>query len=143
MFGISQPAQMGKAVIGGLAGVAIVRTAVPMLPAQVTSSTPMAVVASIGVALAAGWAAGKFLDANVGSAVMFGGLMQAASTALNAYLPQVGGFRLGLSGRRGVGDYVPASFPVPQNPVLVGGPSMTTFAAPPARRAYGPAYGGR
>lgn len=127
--------------IGGvLIGAAVTRTVVPALPAALRSNNAMATATSVGVALLAGWAGGK-VSTDFGNAVMLGGLAQAASVALNAFVPQVGKV-IGLSGRRGTGDYVPAAFTVPQNPVLLTGPGITTFAGAPARRAYGPAYGG-
>jgi len=112
-----------------------------MLPDMLKSSNAISTASSVGVALLAGFVAGK-VSQQFGEAVLLGGLAQAASVALNAFVPQVGKV-IGLGGRRGVGDYVPASFTVPQNPVLLGGPGMTTFAATPATRAYGSAYGGR
>jgi hypothetical protein len=127
--------EMVKYIGGGLAGVAVTKAALPMLPDVLRSSQAMVVVSSVAVAMAAGWAASK-LDPKIGSAVLFGGLMQAASIALNSYVPTVGRV-IGLQGGRGVGEFVPARFPVPQNPILANGAGG---GAAVAGRAYQPAY---
>ena len=61
----------------------------------------------------AGWAASKFVGEKFGSAVLFGGLMQTGSVAINLFVPgfQVGGVPLAL------GELVPGQFVVPQNPL--------------------------
>lgn len=127
--------EMVKYIAGGLIGVAATKAIVPMLPDSLRGSQAMAVASSLAVAVAVGWAASK-LDPKIGSAVLFGGLMQASSVFLNSFVPPVGRF-IGLSGGRGVGEFVPARFPVPQNPILAG--PGAGIAAGPAR-AYMPAY---
>jgi hypothetical protein len=126
---------MVKYIGAGLAGVALTKAIVPMLPDSLRSSQAMAVASSLGVAVAIGWAAAK-MDAKIGSAVLFGGLMQAASVFLNTFVPPVGRY-IGLQGGRGVGEFVPARFPVPQNPILANGAGG---GAAVAGRAYQPAY---
>jgi hypothetical protein len=70
-------------------------------------------------------------DPVLGDAVLFGGLMQAGSVALNSFLPSVGGV-IGLQGLgMGVGDIVSGRFPVPQNPIMAGQRQMS-IAAPAA-----------
>jgi hypothetical protein len=127
--------EMVKYIGGGLAGVAVTKAAVPMLPESLRGSQAMVVASSIGIAFAAGWAASK-VDAKIGSAVLFGGLMQAASVFLNSFVPTVGRI-VGLQGGRGVGEFVPARFTVPQNPILANGAGG---GAAVAGRAYQPAY---
>jgi len=92
-------------------------------------------------AWAAGWAASKFVSPTFGSAVLFGGLMQLGSVALNMFLPSfaVGGVPLALNG---MGEFVPGQFSVPQNPLR-----LPAAPAPTARvemnglnRAYGRAF---
>lgn len=123
-----------KYVAGLLVGVAVTKAGVPMLPFN-TTSQPLAVAGSVGVAFAAGWLASKF-DPKMGQAVLFGGLAQAASVFLNAFVPPVGSY-LALRGGRGVGEFVPASFSVPQNPIMMTGGGGATMAP---TRAYRPAY---
>ncbi len=55
--------------------------------------------------------AGKMHQHALGDAILFGALMQAGSTALNAWLPSIGG-QIGLNG---LGDLVPTpnGFAVP------------------------------
>lgn len=135
-----QYAEIGKYVVSGLAGVAVTKAVVPMLPASIVGSNAMRFAASLGVALAAGYAA-SFIGKDIGSGVLFGGLMQAASTGLNAFFPAASPY-LGLSGyRNSLGEFVPASFPVPQTPVVMSGPShRLTLQAPSRMTAYGTAY---
>jgi hypothetical protein len=127
--------EMIKYIGGGLIGVAATKALVPMLPDSLRGSQAMAVASSLAVAVAVGWAASK-VDVKIGSMVLFGGLMQAASVFLNSYVPPVGRF-IGLSGGRGVGEFVPARFPVPQNPILQSGGGGMTMAP---SRAYQSAY---
>ena len=118
-------AQMTEAIIGGLVGVTATKTITAAAPGQLVATPIMRVVTSIASALASGWVA-KMVSPRFGDAVMFGGLMQAGSVALNTFIPSVGG-TIGLSG--GLGDLVPGAYPVPQNPLN------------PAQLNY-PAYGG-
>jgi hypothetical protein len=104
--------QMGKAVAGGLVGVAAAKFIPTMLPAGLVSSNIMRVIATGVSAFVAGWAAGK-ADKTFGDAVLFGGLMQTGSVALNAFVPSIGK-QVGLSG------LTPARFPLPDNPILAG-----------------------
>ncbi len=131
--------KMAEYVAGGLIGVAVNKAVLPMLPASLTGSNLMATATAVGVALAEWWVAGM-LSKDFGAAVGFGGLMNAGSQALNAFVPQVGSF-VSLSGYRGgVGDFVPARFSVPQNPVLDAGTGLPTNGAL-MHSAYPPAYG--
>jgi hypothetical protein len=115
--------EMAKAVGGGLLGVAITKAVPNMLPAGITSSSPiMNALVSAAVAIGAGMIVKALVkgDPTIGDAVMFGGLMQAGSVALNSFLPQVGSV-IGLQGLgNGIGDLVAGRFPVPQNPISAG-----------------------
>jgi hypothetical protein len=129
-------------VVGGLAGVATVKMVTPMLPSALTSSNAIKILAEVGVALAAGWLAGK-VSKDIGSAVLFGGLMQVGSDILTSFnIP--GGSYLALSGYRrgGVGAFVPGSFTIPEVPITLGSGSGGGGAAVagPKTRAYGRAY---
>ncbi len=128
------PVQMGQYVLGGLIGVTVNRVVMPMLPSALTSSNAFATLTAFGLALIEWWAA-SFIDKSFGAAVGFGALMNAANVGLNAFIPSVGS-TIGLSGR-GTGDFVPARFTVPQNPILDAG---TAGSGSSQRSAYPSAY---
>jgi hypothetical protein len=113
-------AEVAKVVAGGLVGLGVTKMVVPMLPSTLTANPLAKGASAIVVAIAAGWAAGKVSN-DFGSAVLFGGLMEAASEILNPYIP-ISQYT-GLSGGRGLRAYVPASFNEPQNPFGAGGTS--------------------
>ena len=125
-------------VAGGLIGVTVNRAVLPLLPDAITSSNLWSSLAAFGIA-AAEWWVGNLINKEFGAAVGFGGLMNAGSTALNSFLPQVGS-KISL---KGVGDFVPANFAVPQNPILdattngmgAGGALMHTAYPVPYGRA--------
>jgi hypothetical protein len=126
------PIKMAEYIAGGLIGVTINRAILPMLPASVTSNTFFSTLAAFGIALLEWWA-GSMISKDFGSAVGFGALMNAGSTALNTFIPQVGS-AVGLSGRRGLRDFVGAPWTVPDTSV--------NFMTAPGMGAYKPAYGG-
>jgi hypothetical protein len=70
------------------------------------------------------------VDQAFSEGVLFGGLMQAASVALNAFLPgfNIGGVPIALSG---LADLVQGRFAVPQNP-LMGQNAMRSLMGPSA-----------
>ena len=107
-----------KIVAGGLLGVAAAKFIPKILPASLTSSLGNfgSILTTAISAYAASFVAEKALGDKVGSAVLFGGLMQTGSVALNMFIPgfAVGGVPLALSG---LGDFVPGQFVVPQNPL--------------------------
>lgn len=107
--------KLAEYIAGGLIGVTVNKAVLPMLPATVTSSNIFSSVAAVAIAIAEWWVGG-FIDKDFGAAVGFGGLMNAGSQILNAFVPSVGTV-VSLSGRRGTGDFVPGLFAVPQNPV--------------------------
>ena len=126
---------------GGLVGVAAAKFIPTMLPAnQLTSTNLGRVVVTTASAFAAGWLAGR-VNPTFGGAVLFGGLMQAGSVALNTFLPgfTIGGVPVGL------GELMPGQFSVPQNPLRL--PPAPAAPATNARigvnglaRAFGSAY---
>jgi hypothetical protein len=133
-------------VLGGLIGVTAAKIIPGMLPASLLGSPIMRIVVSGASAWAAGMVGSK-VSGPFGNAVLFGGLMQTGSLALNAFIPSIGG-QIGLRGMGGLGDIVPGYFPVPQNPIYPGTPPMLASAPTTARttmnglsRAWGPAWG--
>jgi hypothetical protein len=116
-----------KILGGGLAGVAAAKFIPQILPTSVTTSgigsSTIGKVLITGVsAFAAYWIASK-ADAAFGEGVLFGGLMQTASVALNAFLPgfNIAGVPIALSG---LADLVQGQFAVPQNPLRNMNPGM-------------------
>jgi len=121
-----------KVVAGVIVGVGVVKMGVPMLPSTVTSSPIFQFASAVAVAIAAGWAAGK-VSPDLGGSVLIGGLAEAASMGLDNFLPIQQ-----YTGLSGMGTYVPASFPLPNNPIpqTGGGMGMPTRAYnSPYRRA--------
>lgn len=138
-FGTSvSPAKMAMLVGGGLVGVAVNRMVLPMLPATVTGNNIAATAAAVAIA-AAEWWAFSFLDKEFGAAAGFGGLMNAGSQALNAFIPSVGSVVALRGGRRGVADLVPGGFTIPENP-FSGVTSSVADNGAAMRSAYPAAY---
>jgi hypothetical protein len=118
LFGSSGSKDVLSMIGGGLVGVA----AAKFIPKTIGSSLG-SITGGMGQygglvltglsAWIAGWAASKFVGEKFGSAVLFGGLMQTGSVAINLFVPgfQVGGVPLAL------GELVPGQFTVPQNPL--------------------------
>ena len=107
-----------KLVGGGILGVTATKFFPTILPTSLiggiaSSNIGRTVVSGIS-AVVAGWAGSK-VDPAIGQGMLFGGLMQTLSVALNAFLPSVYQ-QLNL----GLGYLAPGSFPVPQNPVMAG-----------------------
>jgi len=131
-----------KLIAGGLVGVAAAKFLPRLIPASITATMGNfgGVVATGVSAYVAGLAAGKFLGPAMGQAVLFGGLMQTGSVVLNMLLPglQFGGVSLAL------GELMPGSFPVPQNPLRqVSAPAAPANARVNLNgltRAFGNAY---
>lgn len=144
IFGGTGSKDMLTLIGGGLVGVA----AAKFIPKTI-GGTLSGVTGSMGnygglvltglSAWIAGWAASKFVGDRFGNAVLFGGLMQTGSVALNLFVPgfAVGGVPLAL------GELVPGQFVVPQNPLRL----PAAPAAPTPRvnmnglsRVYGQAF---
>jgi hypothetical protein len=99
--------------------VAITKAVPNLLPANMLPSSPITnAVIAVVVAIGSGMAVSALVkgDPMLGYAVGFGGLMQAGSLMLNAFVPSVGQY-LSL---QGLGDLVPGRFPIPQNPISAG-----------------------
>lgn len=112
MFGMNG-ATAGKAILAGLVGVYATKTVTPMvanvLPSVGSSSIISALVSGV-IAWGGGMLVGKY-DKTLGAGFMFGGLMQAGSQLLNTFITPN---PLSLSG---LGDFAPAMFAVPENPI--------------------------
>ena len=143
LFGHSITSKQGLTLIGGgITGVVAAKFIPTMLPVSLlgslgSSNIGRTVITGVS-AIVAGWAAGK-ANREFGEGVLFGGLMQTASVAFNAFLPGLYS-SLGI----GLGDLLPGTFSVPQNPIRGAIPPP-----PPANarvtmnglaRAYGSAY---
>ena len=120
LFGSSLTSKQSLRVIGGgFAGLIATKFIPTLLPTSVLgtvgTSTAGQFVVSLVAALATGWAAGKFVGPAFGNGAMFGGIIQAVSVGLNGFLPSVYS-SLGI----GLGDLLPGSFTVPQNPIRAG-----------------------
>lgn len=109
----------GKGILGGLVGVAAVRFITPLLPGSLRSNPIVSLLAQGGIALGAGFIAGKMVSPTVSSAVSFGGMMAAASSALSMITPLRS---------LALGDWVPGAYTVPQMPVSA--PVLLPPAAP-------------
>lgn len=134
-----------KLIGGGLLGVAAVKFIPRMIPAGLIpgSGSPYVSVLVTGVsAVLAGWLIGK-VDRELGDGATFGGLMVAGSQLINALAPglAIGGVPIG-----GLGDLMPGSFVVPQNPLRLPPPPQPHGGGGGVRamsglaRAYGSAY---
>jgi hypothetical protein len=138
MFGL-RGAQMGKAILAGLVGVYATKLVTPMVANAVPSVGASPIISAIISAVVA-WGGGMLVsrwDKAAGEGFMFGGLMQAWSSLLNLVVPAN---PLSLSG---LGDFAPAMFAVPENPILraarqralaaqavpAGSPAMSGLAA--------------
>lgn len=118
-------------IFGGLVGVSATKFIAQALGTNMpnlTATPIMASMTSIGAAFVAGWLGGMW-DRRFGNAVRFGGLMQAGSVMLNAFIPAIGG-QLSLRGMRGLGDLVPGAYPVPQNPLNPGQANYPAYGRP-------------
>ncbi len=123
--------QMAQAVLGGLLGVAAAKFIPSVIPINLGGGNVVRTIISGISAFVAGWAGQKFVGKPFGDAVLFGGLMQAGSVALNAFLPMIGE-RIALSG---MGEIVPTGgFVVPSNPVT---PVQARIEPNGLDRAYG------
>ena len=115
-----------KMIAGGLVGVTATKFIANMLPAAIKAplGTFGPVVANGIGAFIAGYIGNRFLGGAFGSGILFGGLMQTGSTLINTVSPglKFGEYPIGISG---LGDLVPGSFTVPQNPLRLAPPPTT------------------
>lgn len=136
-FGL-RGAGMAKAVVAGLAGVAAAKFIPTLVPGGLIQGNLMRTVATGASAFVAQMLAKMVTkDPTISDAVLFGGLMQTGSTALNAFLPGIAQ-SLGLSG------IMDANWTIPENPLR-----QIPMAVPAANarsgvngldRAFGSAY---
>ena len=117
-FGL-KGAGMAKAVTAGLAGMAAAKFLPTLVPGNLIQGNLMRTVATGASAFVAQMIAKAVVkDPAISDAVLFGGLMQTGSVALNAFLPGIAA-SLGLSG------IMDANWSIPENP-------LRAIPAPPA-----------
>ncbi len=136
---LSRPSGIVQAGVGVLVGVAATKAITAALPSNVTSSALYSTFAAAAIAAGVWWV-GSFINPEFGAAAGLGGIAEAGSIALNAFLPSIGS-TLALSGR-GQGDFVPARYAVPQNPILdaaTGLPKRQAMVVSAYPKAYGAA----
>lgn len=127
---------------GGLLGLVATKFIPTMFPASLTgtisgSNIGRVVISGIS-AVIAGWAGSK-VSIPLGQGMLFGGMIQTVSVALNAFLPNVY-TQLNPT----LGDLTPGTFPVPQNPIrMVGGGAPLALPAPAGTAAGGQVRLGR
>lgn len=133
-----------KMIGGGLAGVALTKVVGRFIPANLRiggfiGDTLIAGLTSVGL----GMAASRFLGAEVGNAVTFGGLMYTGSVFLNGVAPNLRVMDTPLA----LGAWAPANFVVPQNPITDGMQAQMALPAPAPganlaglQRAFGNAF---
>lgn len=130
---------MTEAVLGGLVGVTAAKLIPAALPGNLIATPTMRILSSVASAFGAGWVAGK-MSPRFGDAVLFGGLMQAGSIILNAFVPAIGG-QIGLNGMRGLGELMAGAYPVPQNPLNPNQANYPAYGRPmvaAGNGTYGP-----
>ena len=141
IFGRSSGKDLLMMTGGVLVGVAATKYLPTLVPASMLSTFGTNAFVSVIVtgagAFVAGFLARKVSPGAFADAVLLGGLAQTASAALNAFAPPTLAGRLALSG---VGDILPGSYVVPQNPIKSAVIPMPTTAGMGAFRG---AFGGR
>ena len=131
---------MAKAVAAGLAGVAASKFLPTLIPGGLIQGNIMRTVATGAAAFVAQMIAKVATkDQALADAVLFGGLMQTGSTALNAFLPGIAR-QLGLSG---LGDIMDGPWSIPENylrqlPVAPAANARANVSG--LDRAFGTAY---
>lgn len=100
--------------IGVLVGMTLTKMVTGFIPASLQSGPIMRLIGS-GLATFAIQAAAKRFAPSMASGLLYGGLAQTGAIALNAFVPSVAGRVVPA----GLGDIMPATFPVPQNPIGV------------------------
>ena len=120
LFGSSLGSKQSLMILaGGLTGVAATKFIPTLIPTSLTAglgSSSFGPFIISGVSAIAAWWLSSKVSVPFSEGVLFGGLMQTASVALNAFLPgfTIAGVPIALSG---FGDLVAGSFPVPMNPL--------------------------
>lgn len=117
--------KMATAVAAGLAGVAAAKFIPGLIPAQFIQGNLMKTVATGASAFVAQMIAKAVTkDQAISDAVLFGGLMQTGSAALNAFLPGIAA-QFGLTG---LGEIVDADWKIPENYLRRGPVSIAPAA---------------
>lgn len=137
-------------VLGGLLGVAATRFVGAMIPSQLTgfAGTAGPLVKDLVAGALVAWGGSKIgsgeTKADLAKGVSFGALMQVASTGIQTFVPSLRTYGIGISG---MGYMMPASFPVPQNPLSLPAPPPAAGVAGRGRvtasgiqRAFGNAF---
>ncbi len=112
-------------VLGGLLGVAATRFVGAVIPSQLTGfaggMSPLIKDLVAGAIVA--WGGSKIgsgeTRSELAKGISFGALMQVASTGVQTFIPSLRNYGIGISG---MGYMMPASFPVPQNPLAISAP---------------------
>jgi hypothetical protein len=122
---------MAKAIVAGMAGMAAAKFIPTLIPGQFVQGNLMRTVATGASAFVAQMIARAVVkDQTVADAVLFGGLIQTGSVALNAFLPAIAR-QVGLAG------IMNADWSIPENPLRA-----LPVAAPVAMSGLARAYGG-
>lgn len=145
-FGIAMSSkQIGEIVLGAALAAPFTKAATSALANVLPNMATDNVTATIASAIIGlgGWYLGSMVSKDFGFGVGIGALSATLTQAVNSFVPSVGN-TLGLSGyRRGVGDFVPGRFAVPQNPILDqarmlgmgSGPQSMAYPSPYRRTA--------
>lgn len=133
---------MATAGVGVAVGVMATKFIQRMIPASIIPSAGgfLTAAAVTGVSAYAAYMVAQRFARSYAPWVLAGGMAQTISVLVNGIMPgfQVGGVPFGLSGGRGMGELMPGSFPVPQNPVV--NQYTGRFTSNGLARAYSPAY---
>ena len=120
---------------GGILGVVATKFIPTLFPASLTggltgSNIGKTIVTGVS-AVVGGWAGSK-VSPQLGQGMLFGGMMQTLSVALNAFLPTV---YAQLNPQ--LGDLLPGAYTVPQNPIRAAlpAPAMPSTAIPAGAQA--------
>ncbi len=117
-----------------------------MLPISWQQTDGMRFITSVGVAIGTGLAAHFVLPAPYRDAVIAGAGAQALSVGLNPIVKNILGSKLpgGLMGvrRNAMGDFVPAQFPEPHNPIYLKMYQAALQAAAPGAGGAAPSMAG-
>lgn len=127
VFGVSGIKGLGEILAGGAGGILLGNSIPGFLPSALTANPIFTALSTAIVGWGLGMAVAKFANKNIGDGVTYGTWLKAFDQLVNAYFPT-----LGLSGY-GMGMFAPASFSVPDNPVLNG--SQRAIAAASAQAA--------
>lgn len=123
---------------GGILGLVAAKFIPTLFPASITggvASSSIGRVVISGISAVVGAWAGSKVSPLIGQGMLFGGMIQTMSIALNAFLPNVYSQLNPTLGRLGrFGDLTPGAFTIPQNPILLG---RGTATLPPAAAQVG------